>query len=71
MRDLAIIFACWLAYAVAKKQAWIDPPTFLNGEAPWWAQALAVIIVATYAVIGIVSVFSTLTAARAVSKARK
>lgn len=33
MKEFAIVFACWLAYAVCKKQGWIDPGL----DAPAWA----------------------------------
>lgn len=71
MKNFAIMFACWMAYAVATKQGWMDTPRFLQSEAPWWAEAIAVLLVAFAVFVGVVSLWSTWIAARVVSKAGK
>lgn len=45
MKNYAIAFACWLAYAVAKKQGWIDPLP----DSPAWVSWLLCGFLAVFA----------------------
>lgn len=44
MKEMAILFACCMAYSIAVKQGWMAPWPSLEREAPWWVSALIAVL---------------------------